>query len=141
MNLLEQGLRVSPTTRRKWLSNLTASQRRQLQNEMTDRQKELGIAWPPTSATASAPSKMSNDRLDALRNRRWIGGRRVLNIGRHQITVSSTARTRKMRDTLAYVYEGGRITGYSARGAKLVRLKMDAATLDYIAREVFHLKI
>lgn len=136
MNLLDEALNVSPRTRRVWLRNLSAAQREKLQAEMTARQRELGIN--PRNATASR--EMSNDKLATLRQRRWIGGRRVLTVGRHTLTVSSQAKTRKMRDTLAYVYEGGRITAYSAKGARLVQLKLDAATLDYIAREVFHLK-
>lgn len=141
LSLLEQALSVSTKTRRTWLKSLTDSQRAQLQREMTAEQKARGITAPTKAATAPAPPKMSNDRLAAIRQRKWIGGRRVLTIGRHTLTVGRQAKTRKMRDTLAYVLEGGRITGYQARGAKLVRLKLDAATLDYIAREVFHLKV
>lgn len=138
MTLLDDVLRVSPTTRKAYLRNLSENQRKRLQAEMTARQRELGIT-PPTS-TAPAPPKLDGYRYNSIRSGSFIGGKRAIRVGRHIVMIPATAKYKRVRDTAAYVFYGGVVSGYVAKGAKLVRLKLDAETRAHIARSLFNVK-
>jgi hypothetical protein len=138
MNLLDQALSVSTTTRKAWLRNLTTAQRERLQAEMSARQNELGITRP--KATAPAPPKLDEDRYNSIRSGSFIGGQRAIRVGRHVVMIPATAKYKRTRDTLCYVYFRGVVSGYVAKGAKLSKLNMDGPTRAHIARSLFNVK-
>lgn len=137
--LLEQALHVTPETRKTFLKNLTASQREALQAQMTARQQELGITPTPKPAAPSAP-KLDEDRYNSIRSGALIGSQRAIKVGRHLVMIPAAAKYKRTRDTLCYVYHRGILTGYAARGAKLVKLNMDHATKAHVLRSLFNVK-
>lgn len=135
--LLEQALHVTPETRKTWLKNLTKAQRESLQAQMTAEQSARGI----TRTTKAAPAlKVTDDRYNSIRSGSLIGTQRAIRVGRHVVMIPAAADYRRTRDTLCYVYFRGVVSGYAAKGAKLSKLKLDAATRAHIARSLFNVK-
>lgn len=135
--LLDQALHVAPETRKIWLRNLTKAQRETLQAEMRTRQAELGTVPPTTMKTAPSAPKVTKSRYNSIRSGGFVNGQRVIRVGRHVVLIPAAAKWKRVRDTAAYVYHKGIVSGYRAEGAKLKKLKMDSATKSHIARTLF----
>ncbi|WP_350351932.1 hypothetical protein ABS642_01035 [Microbacterium sp. A8/3-1] len=142
MTLLDDVLRVSPTTRKAYLRNLSDAQRTQLQSEMTARQKELGITPPPTTKSATAPAapKINQDRYNSVRSGSFVGGKVAVRLGQHLVLLAPAMRYKKTRETLMYTYYQGVVGGYQARGSRLVALKIPPESRAHIARTMFNVK-
>ncbi|MFC9984549.1 hypothetical protein ACFU0W_11730 [Microbacterium keratanolyticum] len=135
MNLLDDALRVSRTTRKTWLSHLSDEQRAELQAQMTARASELGI-----EPTKPAATTIDQDRYNSIRSGSFIGGKRAVKVGRHIVMLPAAAKYKRTRDTLVYTYHRGVVGGYVAKGAKLSKLKLDGPTRAHIARTFFNVR-
>jgi hypothetical protein len=140
MSLLDDALRVSRTTRKKWLKHLSPEQRTELQAEMDKRSRQLGISTPTKTTAQTAAPRMDEDRYNSIRSGSFVGSSRAIRVGRHVVLIPAAAKWKRVRETAAYVYHRGVVSGYRADGAKLRKLQLDAATRAHIARTMFNVK-
>jgi hypothetical protein len=138
-SLLDQALAVAPSTRMTLLKSLTPAQLAELQSEIKTAQVARGITPTPPAATA-AQSKMSRHRYNSIRSGSLIGSKRVIRVGFHLVMIPAQAAYKKTRDNLCYVHYKGVISGWSARGAKLTKLKLSGATKAHVARTLFNVR-
>ena len=135
--LLDQALHVDPSTRRIWLKNLTKAQRESLQSQMNARAAELGITLPTTMTAVPEAPRVTKGRYNSIRSGSFIDGKRAIKVGRHVVLIPAASRWKRVRDTAAYVYHRGIVSGYRAEGAKLRKLTLDSETKAHLARTLF----